>query len=104
MNVIEATEKARDAASAAADALLAAHGRDYTSRSWRTLCKCGRDFGKPQGLGLHLSSVAKQADRLWDKTYDEAMDAWRAEEDARVRPGTATARRLAAGDPWKEYL
>lgn len=70
--VYVAADAAQDAATEAYDALHAKHGRDYKLFPALT-CKCGRTFTTPNGLGLHQGAVGRQADKLWDVAYEEAM-------------------------------
>lgn len=40
------------------------HAKNFDwPRSAPHLCKCGREFGTGQGLGLHIAAVSRQADR-----------------------------------------
>ena len=65
-----AADAAADAAQAAQNELEAQHRRNWHDHS----CSCGRVFKTGQGLGLHRGAVARQADKLWDDTYNAAMD------------------------------
>lgn len=91
MDIIERVEAARIAADFAADELLKAHSEDWAAR-WPRLadgttdwdaervcrCVCGwmpkhHPKHPRRALGLHLSAVARRADKLWVATYDETM-------------------------------
>lgn len=67
-----AQDAAADEATNAQAALVALH--DHAFDSWvRNTCTCGRTFHTPQALGLHRGAVRRQADKLWDTTYEAAL-------------------------------
>jgi hypothetical protein len=53
------------AASAAYDAIVDAHGRDFFSLPTNR-CYCGRTFTTGNGVGLHVAAIKRQAERAFD--------------------------------------